>query len=105
MILLSQDPAEVPHSTLAELDGVGLFSTGSQRSIRHLARDIEPFRHLTPADAAALGPGQMLLWSRSWCTPYAPGEFDGSLVRVQVRPRLSHHGGATRTAVPATRGW
>jgi DNA phosphorothioation-dependent restriction protein DptH len=95
VILLSQDPAEVPHSTLAELDGVGLFGTGSARSIRHLARDIEVFGDLRPADAAALAPGQMLLWTRRTFSPYAPGDLEGKLVRVQVRPRLSHHGGAT----------
>jgi hypothetical protein len=100
VLLLSQDPAEVPSSTLAELDGVGLFSTGSERAIRHLARDLEPFRHARAEDALALRPGQMLFWSKRWHGPYAPGELDGKLVRVEVRPRLSHHGGASGAAGP-----
>src|SRR5262249_51999925 len=43
VILSSQDPLSIPHSTLAELDSVGLFQTASARSIRHLAHDIAPF--------------------------------------------------------------
>jgi hypothetical protein len=89
----------VPHSTLAELDGVGLFATGSARALRHLGRAVHPFSQVSPADMAGLRPGQMLLWSRRWLTPYAPGELDGMLARIEVRPRLSHHGGVTRGAL------
>jgi hypothetical protein len=49
-------------------------------------------------DPLALRPGQMLFWSRRWHTPCAPGDLDGKLVRIEVRPRLSHHGGATRVS-------
>lgn len=99
IVLCSQYPVKVPHSTLAELDGVGLFPTGSDKVIKHLAQHFEPFAHLDPAVWQQHKPSHMAYWTRRWFTPRNPGEFDGGLVRMQVRPRLSLHGGATHTAV------
>ena len=98
VILCSQYPVKVPHSTLAELDGVGLFPTGSEKVIHHLAQHFEPFSHLDPATWQHHGPSQMAYWTRRWYQPTNPGEFDGGIVRVGVRPRLSNHGGRTRSA-------
>ncbi len=100
VLLSSQDPTKIPHSTLAELDGVGLFGTSSEKSIKHLAGDIGPFSILKAELCGTLLQGQMIFWSRRWYTPNQPGEYDGVLLRVEGRPRLSQHGGETRRAVP-----
>ena len=78
VLLSNQDAREVPPSTLAELDGVGVFPGTSERALRHLAADIEAFSDVTPRDLAALSPGQMLLWSRRTYSPYEAG-FDDKI--------------------------
>ncbi len=98
VVLSSQDPTAVPRSTLAEMDGVGLFRMDSERLVKHVGRDFVAFKQLTARDTAALKDGQMFFWSQKWHVPDAPGTLDGYLVKVQVRPRMSHHGGATRVA-------
>ncbi len=42
----------------------------------------------------------MIFWSQHWYTPFNPGQYDGALIRIEGRPRLSQHGGETRRAVP-----
>jgi len=60
---------------------------------------VGPFSVLKAEECAQLKRGQMYFWSKSWYTPYQPGVFDQAIVRVEVRPRLAQHGGASRTAV------
>ena len=50
---------------------------------------------MTPAKLAALGPGEAYLWS-SRATDDA---FIRSAVKVRCRPRVTQHGGETKTAL------
>jgi hypothetical protein len=67
--------------------------------LRHLQRAVAPLHGLTAPQVAALTPGQALVWARD----ATDAVFTRSAVRVNLRPRVTQHGGNTilAVAVPA----
>src|SRR5207237_396812 len=103
IILSSQDPPSVPQDLLPLLDGIGLFTHESEVWNRCLGRACHAFSELNTAATSVLPAGVMWFWSRDWLMfDQSDGAFDGRLMLVDVRPRASHHGGATRRATAAT---
>ncbi len=99
VVVLSQDPMSVPPVLLSLLDAVGVFRTDAQAWLDHLGRQIAAFRGLRAEALTGLPAGHLLLWARDWWEAGGRRELPGRLVHLSVRPRLSHHGGETRTAV------
>jgi hypothetical protein len=50
---------------------------------------------LSPAKMASLAPGEAYVWS----SKSTETEFTRGAVRMRLRPRITQHGGATKTAV------
>lgn len=63
--------------------------------LKHLQKANAALAGLTPEKMAALKPGEAFVWS-SKATDDA---FTRGAVRIQCRPRVTQHGGATKMAV------
>ena len=99
VVVLSQDPMSVPRVILSLLDAVGVFRTDAQEWLDYLGRQIVAFKNKKVEEFTNLPAGQMILWAREWWEQSGGRELQGVLVQMSVRPRTSHHGGGTRTAV------
>lgn len=54
-----------------------------------------PLADLTPAKMASLAPGEAYVWS----SKSTDADFTRGAMRMRLRPRITMHGGGTRTAV------
>ena len=98
IMVASQDPPSVPTSLIELSTHIMLHKFNSPAWLKHIQKANAALDGLTPARLAALGPGEALLWS-SRSTDDA---FTSGAVKVRCRPRVTHHGGGTKTAVVAS---
>ena len=95
VLVASQDPPSVPIKLIELSDVVILHKFNSPAWLRHMQKAVVSLADLTPAKMASLAPGEAYVWSsRSTETDFIRGA-----VRLKLRPRLTRHGGATKTAV------
>jgi hypothetical protein len=89
LVISSQDPPSVP-SVVVELSTVIVAHRMSAPTwLRALQRSSQAFADVKPGDLAVLRNGQALLWSSGGSARYRTPQ------RIQVRPRLTEHGGHT----------
>ncbi len=100
ILVASQDPPSVPASLIELSSQIVLHKFNSPSWLKHIQKANAALESLMPAKLAALGPGEAYVWS-SKATDSA---FTREAVKVQCRPRVTQHGGATKTAVSAQRG-
>lgn len=94
IMVASQDPPSVPVS-LIELSSVMiLHKFNSPAWLKHLQKANAALGALTAERMAALRPGEAYVWA-SKATDEA---FSNGVVRMRLRPRVTKHGGDTRTA-------
>ncbi|MBI3272550.1 MAG: PD-(D/E)XK nuclease family protein [Planctomycetes bacterium] len=98
VMIASQDPSSVPASVIELSTQVILHRFTSPQWLKHLQRVNTALGELSASDLVGLESGQALLWSRTATDP----EFTRRAVRVQMRPRLTRHGGETRSATGGT---
>ncbi|MEU7633382.1 hypothetical protein AB0C34_25950 [Nocardia sp. NPDC049220] len=94
ILVASQDPSSVPTSLIELSDVVIMHKMTSPAWLKHIQKANAALKTLRPEQLASLRPGEAYLW--------AGKATDRSLthgaVRVALRPRVTRHGGATRTA-------
>ncbi|MYT21750.1 ATP-binding protein [Streptomyces sp. SID7760] len=95
ILVASQDPPSVPISLVELSSHMVLHKFTSPAWLKHLQKANSSLSSLTPEKMAGLMPGEAFVWS-SKATDDA---FSRGAVRVQCRPRVTQHGGATKTAV------
>lgn len=95
ILVASQDPPSVPASLIELSSEIILHKFNSPSWLKHIQKANAALEGLTPAKLAALGPGEAYVWS-SKATDDA---FTRDAVRVRCRPRVTLHGGETRTAI------
>jgi hypothetical protein len=95
VLVASQDPPSVPISLIELSDHVILHKFTSPAWLKHLQKANASLADLTPAKMAALGPGEAYVWAGKATEP----AFTGNAAKVRLRPRITRHGGGTRTAV------
>ena len=95
VMVASQDPPSVPTSLIELSTQIILHKCNSPAWLKHVQKANAALDALTPAKLAALGPGEAYVWS-SRATDDA---FTRGAVKVGCRPRVTKHGGGTRTAV------
>jgi len=95
ILVASQDPPSVPISLIELSSQVILHKFNSPAWLKHLQKANAALADLTPAKVTALAPGEAYIWSGKATDP----AFTRSAVRVRLRPRLTQHGGDTKTAV------
>ena len=95
IMVASQDPPSVPTSLIELSTQIILHKFNSPAWLKHIQKANAALDELAPAKLASLGPGEAYVWS-SKATDDA---FVRGAVKVRCRPRVTQHGGGTKTAV------
>ncbi|MBK9261893.1 MAG: ATP-binding protein [Polyangiaceae bacterium] len=95
IMVASQDPPSVPVSLIELSSQIILHKFNSPAWLKHIQKANAALGSLSPEKMANLRPGEAFVWS-SKATDEA---FTKSAVKIRCRPRVTHHGGATKTAV------
>jgi hypothetical protein len=95
IMVASQDPPSVPVSLIELSSQVILHKFNSPAWLKHIQKANAALGSLSPEKMANLRPGEAFIWS-SKATDEA---FTKSAVKIRCRPRVTLHGGATKTAV------
>ncbi|MDE2822662.1 MAG: ATP-binding protein, partial [Chloroflexota bacterium] len=98
IMVASQDPPSVPTSLIELSTQIILHKFNSPAWLKHIQKANAALESLTPRRLASLGPGDAYVWS-SKATDDA---VTRGAVRVRFRPRVTLHGGGTKTAVRGT---
>ncbi|MFE7273160.1 ATP-binding protein [Streptomyces sp. NPDC057623] len=94
ILVASQDPPSVPVQLIELSNHIILHKFTSPAWLKHLQKANAALSGLTAEKLAQLRPGEAYIWS-SKATDQA---FTYGAVRIQCRPRVTKHGGGTRTA-------
>jgi DNA phosphorothioation-dependent restriction protein DptH len=94
VLIASQDPPSLPLKVMELSSLVVLHRMDSPAWLKYIQKAITALGDLTAPALARLRPGEAYLWARSATDPM----FTHRAVRIQCRPRVTQHGGATRTA-------
>ena len=95
VMVASQDPPSVPTSLIELSTQIILHKFNSPAWLKHIQKANASLDGLTSAKLASLGPGEAYIWS-SKATDDA---FVRGATRIRCRPRVTQHGGGTKTAV------
>ncbi len=95
IMVASQDPPSVPIALIELSSQVILHKFNSPAWLKHIQKANAALGSLTPEKMANLRPGEAFIWS-SKATDEA---FTKGAVKIRCRPRVTRHGGATKTAV------
>ncbi|NIY65474.1 methylation-associated defense system ATP-binding protein MAD8 [Streptomyces malaysiensis] len=94
VLVASQDPPSVPISLIELSDHIILHKFTSPAWLKHLQKANASFSGLRSEQMSQLQPGEAYVWA-SKATDKA---FTHGAVRIRCRPRVTKHGGATKTA-------
>jgi DNA phosphorothioation-dependent restriction protein DptH len=95
VLIASQDPPSLPSAIIELSSVVVLHRFNSPQWLRHIQKSITALSDLTPQQMSSLAPGEAFLWS----TKSTERIFTQKAVKVRFRPRVTRHGGGTKTAV------
>ena len=95
VLIASQDPPSIPTPLIELSSQMVLHKFNSPAWLKHVQKANAALGHLTPEMMTALGPGEAYVWSSKASDKYVTHHA----VKVACRPRATHHGGSTRTAV------
>ena len=96
IMVASQDPPSVPVSLIELSSQIILHKFNSPAWLKHIQKANAALAALTPEKLANLSAGEAYVWS-SQATDDA---FSKGAVKIHCRPRVTRHGGTTKTAVP-----
>jgi DNA phosphorothioation-dependent restriction protein DptH len=95
ILVASQDPPSVPVPLIELSSQIILHKFNSPAWLRHIQKANAALDGLTPKQMSDLGPGEAYLWSSK-----AGDElFTKGAVKIKCRPRVTEHGGGTKTAL------
>ncbi|MET8329702.1 hypothetical protein [Streptomyces sp. NPDC005181] len=94
ILVASQDPPSVPVQLIELSNHVILHKFTSPAWLKHLQKANAALSGLTAEQLARLGPGEAYVWSSKATDP----AFTHGAVRIRCRPRMTKHGGGTKTA-------
>ena len=98
VLIASQDPISINRAVIELSSTLILHRLTSPVWLRHLKGAVSALETVTERDLASLHPGEALIWSQrstERCFTERPQ-------RVQIRTRVSKHGGTTRSVLDAT---
>ena len=95
IMVASQDPPSVPVSLIELSSQVILHKFNSPAWLKHIQKANAALSGLTAERMAQLRPGEAYIWS----TKATDDSFTSGAVKIRCRPRVTQHGGATKTAV------
>lgn len=95
ILVASQDPPSVPVSLIELSDVVIMHKMTSPAWLKHIQKANAALSNLRPEQLANLQPGEAYLWAGK----ASERSMTHGAVRVALRPRVTRHGGATKTAI------
>ncbi|MEA2562106.1 MAG: phosphorothioation-dependent restriction protein DptH [Acidobacteriota bacterium] len=95
IMVASQDPPSVPTSLIELSSQIILHKFNSPAWLKHIQKANAALDALTPKKLSALGAGEAYIWS----SKASDDSFSKGACRVRLRPRVTSHGGSTKTAL------
>ncbi len=95
VLVASQDPPSVPVALIELSSQIILHRFNSPAWLKHIQKANAALTGLTAAGMASLQSGEAYVWSNK-ATDLT---FSQQAIRIQCRPRVTRHGGYTKTAV------
>ena len=94
VLIASQDPPSLPSAVIELSSIILLHRFNSPNWLKHIQRSVVALHELTPGQLASLKPGEAYIWANKATEPL----FSQKAIKIRMRPRLTLHGGATKTA-------
>ena len=95
IMVASQDPPSVPVSLIELSSQIIMHKFNSPAWLKHIQKANSALGELTPDNMSQLGAGDAYVWSRE----ASDDTFTRGAVKIKCRPRITQHGGSTKTAV------
>lgn len=95
VLIASQDPPSVPVQIISLSSQIILHKFNSPLWLQHLQKSVIALKELGAGRLNMLSKGQAYIWSSEATDP----EFTSRAVKVEMRPRVTEHGGGTLTAL------
>jgi hypothetical protein len=95
ILVASQDPLSVPLPLIELSSQIIIHKFSSPAWLKHIQRANTALASLTAEQLSHLGVGEAFIWSSLSSDP----AFTRGAVKVRLRPRVTQHGGGTKTAV------
>ncbi|MCC5789787.1 MAG: ATP-binding protein [Opitutales bacterium] len=95
ILVASQDPPSVPVSLIELSTQIILHRFNSPGWLKHIQKANAALGNLVPAKMAQLRPGEAYIWSAK----STDVQLSHQAVKARLRPRVTAHGGDTKTAV------
>jgi len=95
IMVASQDPPSVPVSLIELSTQIIMHKFNSPAWLRHIQKANAALGELTSEKMSRLGTGEAYVWS----SKASDDSFTRGAVKIKCRPRITQHGGSTKTAV------
>ncbi|MBA4496311.1 ATP-binding protein [Paenactinomyces guangxiensis] len=95
IMVASQDPPSVPISLIEFSTQIIMHKFNSPAWLKHIQKANAALSELTPEKMSWLGTGEAYVWS----SKASDDSFTKGAVKIKCRPRVTQHGGGTKTAV------
>ena len=95
ILIASQDPPSVPVSLIELSSQIILHRFNSPAWLKHIQKANSALSTLTPEEMSGLRSGEAFVWSAK----ASHDAFSKGAVKIKCRPRITQHGGSTKTAV------
>jgi hypothetical protein len=95
IMVASQDPPSVPVSLIELSSQIILHKFNSPAWLKHIQKANAALGELTSDKMSHLGTGEAYIWS----SKASDDSFTRGAVKIKCRPRITQHGGSTKTAV------
>ncbi|MGK4008380.1 hypothetical protein WMF31_37560 [Sorangium sp. So ce1036] len=95
VLIASQDPLSVPRAVIELTSLLILHRMTSPQWLKHLKSAIGALENLTEAQVGVLMAGEALVWAQR----STDARFSQRPQKIFIRPRMTQHGGGTKTAV------
>jgi DNA phosphorothioation-dependent restriction protein DptH len=95
IMVASQDPSSVPISLIELSSQIIMHRFNSPAWLKHIQKANVALNSLTPENMSYLSPGEAYIWS----SKASDDAFTKGAMKIRCRPRVTQHGGSTKTAV------
>ncbi|EOY4003217.1 ATP-binding protein [Klebsiella pneumoniae subsp. pneumoniae] len=95
IMVASQDPPSVPISLIELSSQIIMHKFNSPAWLKHIQKANAALGELTSDKMSHLGTGEAYVWS----SKASDDSFTRGAVKIKCRPRITQHGGSTKTAV------
>ena len=95
LMIASQDPPSLPNEIIELSTVLIMHRFNSPQWLKHVQKSVAQVSNLNPSNMSNLGPGEAFIWATKSDTKLVTQQA----IKVQLRPRVTKHGGGTIKAV------